>query len=177
MHHTMDFILALSSALLDDPVAKLSQDALKRLRDPPTHIVPIEEPGTRFSILTYLALENSSQAAYNHVCSAARKELSNSRGINTLLSFHNVEKIIASYTGVVSIKHDMCCNSCITYTGPFSHLETCLTCGTSRWQEQKLQGTHGWCKTLAQTFTTIPIGPQLQALYRNNNSAGDMDYL
>jgi len=69
MRHTMDFILALNSASLDDPVAKLSQDALERLRDPPTHIVPIEELGTRFSISTYLALKNSSQAAYSLQCS------------------------------------------------------------------------------------------------------------
>ena len=135
MHNTMEFILALNAASLDGPVAKLSQDALERLRDPPGHLIPIEDQGTHFSILTYLALENSSQVAYNRVCNAARKEFFDSRGIDTLLSFHNVEKVIASHTGVVFVEHDMCRNSCIAYTGPFSHLETCPTCGTSCWQE------------------------------------------
>ena len=31
MHNTMEFILALNTASLDDPIAKLSQDALERL--------------------------------------------------------------------------------------------------------------------------------------------------
>jgi len=31
MHKTMDFILALKTASLDDPVTKLTQDALERL--------------------------------------------------------------------------------------------------------------------------------------------------
>ena len=177
MHNTVEFIRALNAALLDDPVAKLSQDALERLPDPPGHLIPIEDQGTCFSISTYLALKNSSQAVYNCVCNAARKEFFDSRGIDTLLSFHNVEKVITLHTSVVSVEHDMCHNSCITYTGPFSHLETCPTCGTSHWQEQKLQGTHGRSKIPAQTFTTIPIGPQLQAQYRHKDSATDMDYL
>ena len=107
MRNTMEFILALKAASLDDPIAKLSQDALERLRDPPGHLIPIEDWGTRFSISTYLALENSSQVVYNRVCNAARKEFFDSRGIDTLLSFHNVEKVIASHTGVVSVEHDM----------------------------------------------------------------------
>jgi len=91
----------------------------------------------------YLALENSSQATYNRVCKAAKRDFGDSRGVDNLLTFHNVEKIIASYTGGVSIEHDMCQNSCIAYTGPFSNLEMCPTCGTSRWQEERLQGTNG----------------------------------
>ena len=150
---------------------------LARLRNPPGHVISIEDQGTRFSISIYLALENSSQAAYNRVCKAAKRDFSDSRSVDTLLTFHNVEKIIALYTGIVSIEHDMCWNGCLAYTGPFSKLETCPTCGTSHWQEERLQGSHGRTKTPAQTFTTIPIGPQLQALYRNKDSAADMDYL
>ncbi|KIM56828.1 hypothetical protein SCLCIDRAFT_29257 [Scleroderma citrinum Foug A] len=117
MHRTMDFILALKTASLDDPAAQLTDNARKRLRNPPGHVISIEDWGTRFSISTYLALENSSQAAYNHVCKAAKRDFSDSHCIDTLLTFHNVEKIIALYTGVVSIEHDMCRNSCLVYTG------------------------------------------------------------
>jgi len=177
MRHTMDFIVALKNASLNDPVAHLGTDALQQLRNPPNEITPIEDPGTRFSIAAYLALENTSQVAYNRVCRAARNAFNGSLGADDILSFHNVEKFIASYTGVVSIEHDMCRNTCIAYTGPFAHLDTCPTCGTSRWKEERLQGTHGRSKIPAQTFTTIPIGPQLQALYRNKDSAIDMDYL
>jgi len=177
MCHTMDFIVALKNASLNDPVARLGTDALQQLWNPPHAIDPIENPGTRFSIAAYLALKNTSQDAYNHVCRAARNAFNGSLGADNILSFYNVEKFIASYTGIVSIEHDMCCNTCIAYTGPFTHLDTCPTCGTSRWKEERLQGTHGQSKIAAQTFTTIPIGPQLQALYRNKDSAIDMDYL
>ena len=177
MRHTMDFIMALKNASLDYPVANLSTDTLQQLRNPPNEITPIEDPGMRFSIAAYLALENTSQVAYNRVCRAARDAFTGSLGADNILSFHNVEKFIASYTGVVSIEHDMCRNTCIAYTGPFAHLDTCLTCSTSRWKDERLQGTHGRSKIAMQTFTTIPIGPQLQALYRNKDSAIDMDYL
>ena len=143
MRRTMDFILALKTALLDDPAAQLTDDARERLRNPPGHVISIEDRGTRFSISIYLALENSSQAAYNRVCKAAKRDFSDSRSVDTLLTFHNIEKIIALYTGVVSIEHDMCRNSCLAYTGPFSKLEMCPTCGTSHWQEERLQGSHG----------------------------------
>jgi len=46
MHHTMDFIMALKNASLDDPVANLSTDTLQQLRNPPNEITPIEDPGT-----------------------------------------------------------------------------------------------------------------------------------
>jgi len=55
MRHTMDFIVALKNASLNDPVAHLGTDALQQLWNPPNEITPIEDPGTRFSIAAYLA--------------------------------------------------------------------------------------------------------------------------
>ena len=177
MRNTMAFIMALKNASLNDPVAHLGEEAVEWLQNPPDEVICIDNPGTRFSITAYLALENTSQIAYNRVCQAARIAFAGASGGDSILSFHNFEKLIASYTDVVSIKHDMCCNTCIAYTGPFAHLDTCPTCTTSRWKEEMFQGTHGRSKVAAQTFTTIPIGPQLQALYRNKDSVADMDYL
>ena len=177
MRNTMAFIMALKNALLNDPVAHLGEEALKRLWNPPDEVICIDNPGTRFSIAAYLALENTSQIMYNRVCQAARIAFASAPGGDSILSFHNIEKLIASYTGVVSIEHDMCHNTCIVYTGPFAHLDMCPTCTTSHWKEEMFQGTHGRSKVATQTFTTVPIGPQLQALYRNKDSAADMDYL
>ncbi|KIN94644.1 hypothetical protein M404DRAFT_167725 [Pisolithus tinctorius Marx 270] len=171
MRQSMEFILALKNASLDDNVAKLSTDALERLQNPPDEVVTIDNPGICFAISTYLALENASQQAYNRVCEAGTP------AADSTLSFYNIEKLISTYTGVVSIEHDMCHNSCIAYTRPFSHLKACPMCHTSRWKEEQLQGTHRRSKVAAQTFTTIPIGPQLQALYRHKDSAIDMGYL
>ncbi|KIO06840.1 hypothetical protein M404DRAFT_138489, partial [Pisolithus tinctorius Marx 270] len=177
MQETMNFVAKLKNASLDDSVSKLNEDAIERLRNPPSRPISIENPGTRFSISAYLALESASQNAYNRVCQAARSSFAGSSGADDILSFYNVEKLIASYTGVVSMEHDMCRNTCIAYTGPFSQLEVCPTCEVSRWKEERLQGNRGRSKVAAQTFTTIPIGPQLQALYRHKDSAIDMDYL
>ncbi|KIO11942.1 hypothetical protein M404DRAFT_68566, partial [Pisolithus tinctorius Marx 270] len=71
----------------------------------------------------------------------------------------------------------MCPDSCVAFTGPYVNLEECPICGSSRWNQQCLQGTSGCNKIPAKTFTTIPLGPQLQALYRNPAQARDMRYL
>ncbi|KIK24140.1 hypothetical protein PISMIDRAFT_10411 [Pisolithus microcarpus 441] len=177
MKQTMCFIKTLRIASLDDPITKLSEESLERLWNPPPQPISIESAGTHYSIATYLALENASQNAYNHVCQAAHHSFADFPGVDEIQSFHNVEKLIVSYTGIVSVEHDMCRNTCIVYTGPFSQLEACPMCSASCWKEERLQGTCGQSKVAAQTFTTIPVGPQLQALYRNKDSAKDMDYL
>ncbi|KIK21600.1 hypothetical protein PISMIDRAFT_103894, partial [Pisolithus microcarpus 441] len=178
MQQNIQFILALKNASLNDLASKLTSEALEKIRNPPSHCaLPIDNKGTRYSISAYLALENASQIAYNHVFQAARSIFSGSPGTNNILTFQGVEKLIASYTGIISVEHDMCRNTCIAFTGPFSQLEACPMCDTSHWKEERLQGTHGRSKIVAQTFTMIPIGPQLQALYRNKDSATDMDYL
>lgn len=98
-------------------------------------------------------------------------------GADEILSFYNVEKLIAQYTGVEPIVHDMCLQSCLTFTGPYAHEDHCPMCGTSRWDQAKIHASNGRVKVAAQTFTTIPLGPQLQALYRDPESARSMRYL
>ena len=107
MCNTMAFIMALKNASLNDPVAHLGEEALERLWNPPDEVICINNPGTRFSIAAYLALENTSQIVYNRVCQAARIAFAGAPGGDSILSFHNVEKLIASYTGVVSIIQSM----------------------------------------------------------------------
>ncbi|KIK76310.1 hypothetical protein PAXRUDRAFT_170340, partial [Paxillus rubicundulus Ve08.2h10] len=94
-----------------------------------------------------------------------------------ILTFHNVEKLIRIHTGVEPLLHDMCPNTCHAFTGPFSILDECYICQTSRWNEQKLQGSNGRIKVPAQQFTTIPVGSQLQACNRSPDSARNMRYL
>lgn len=82
-----------------------------------------------------------------------------------------------THMGVEPIEHHMCPNSCIAFTGPFTELERCPTCDTSRWNELKLAVSRGCLKTPAKTFITLPLGPQLQALYHDLESAHVMTYL
>ena len=70
----------------------------------------------------------------------------------------------------------MCVSGCISFTGPFSDLETCPTCGESRYDEAKLEATNGIVKEPRKLFTTFPVGPQLQARWRDPETAEKMSY-
>ncbi|KAF8883747.1 hypothetical protein CPB84DRAFT_1713219, partial [Gymnopilus junonius] len=83
-----------------------------------------------------------------------------------------VKERIKELTGVYSIFHDMCPNSCITYTGPFSSRDNCPKCNEPRYDPQTLASSHGRKKV--RQFHTIPLGPQLQALYRSSDHARKM---
>ncbi|KIK80002.1 hypothetical protein PAXRUDRAFT_16026 [Paxillus rubicundulus Ve08.2h10] len=173
----MSFIQELRNASTTDPVAKLSDEALDRLRNPPNVPLVIDNPSIRHSISTYLALEHSSQVAYEAICCSSKHNLGAAPGAEDILTFHNVEKLIRIHTGVEPLLHDMCPNTCHAFTGPFSILDECYICQTSRWNEQKFQGSNRHVKVPAQQFTTIPVGSQLQARNRSPGSACDMRYL
>lgn len=177
LRHNMEYVSLLRNASLEDPIAKMTPAQLNRLRNPPETQIPINNPGIRHSITTYLALENSSQKAYNDVIKSTQANFSGAPGVDDCLLFNAVEDFISGYTGIDPIEHDMCPNSCIAFTGPFADLEMCPTCNTSRWHQGKLAASHGRTKVPAKTFTTLPLGPQLQALYRDPESALDMSHL
>ncbi|KAG2745631.1 hypothetical protein P692DRAFT_20741214 [Suillus brevipes Sb2] len=166
---TMEYILALKNATLEDPMAKLGDDALERLRNPPQGPITIDSPGIRHSISMYLALEHASQEAYDRIMRSTRRNFTEADGIDDLLSFYRVERLIAEYTGVESIKHDMCLNSCLAFTGPFADLDNCPMCGTSRWDPAKLRASNGRTKIAAQTSASSNRG-RIELRPRNSRS-------
>jgi hypothetical protein len=99
------------------------------------------------------------------------------QGNEDILSFYVVEKLILKYTGVKSIDHNICPNMCLAYTGPYAHLDNCPICDASRWDQARLHSTNGCVKVAVQKFSTIPLGPQLQSLYRHPDNAHNMCYL
>jgi len=172
MCDTIDFVIALRSTSAEDAIARLSDNALHRLFNPPNTPLLIESPGICHSISTYLALEHSSQDAYECVCHSTMWNFLQAPGIDNIQSIYNIEKLICTFTSIEPIHHDMCPNMCLVYTGPLAHLDTCSICGKSRWNQQRLQGFDGCVKqVLAQTFMTIPLGPQLQACNHSLESA------
>ena len=177
LRETLEFVNHVRNASLEDPIAKFTPAMLERLRNPPEAPIQLNDPGIRHSISTYLALENASQAAYERVIKSTKQNFPDAPGANNCIKFQAVEKLIASYTGIEPIEHDMCIDSCIGFTGPFSELTECPRCGKTRWDEAKLEATNGRVKIPAKRFTTLPLGPQLQAMYRNPESARDMRYL
>src|SRR6266704_5251237 len=75
-------------------------------------------------------------------------------------------------TGVTQTETDMCPNSCIAYTGPFATLDGCpnTKCQLPRYENVKGK------KQARKQFSTIPLGPMLQALWRTPGGADRMQY-
>ena len=178
LKETLDFVFALSTATLADPVTKLSPQALERLRDPPRQPLFIDSAGHRHSISTYLTTEHSSEDAYEKICRSTIRNFPGAQEVEDILSFHKVESFIMGLTGVEKIQHNMCPNSCAAFTGPYSSLEQCpLLCGASRWNQELLRATNGRSTVPTKQFMTIPLGPQLQVLYHDPDQAHQMCYL
>lgn len=165
-----EFINGLRNASLDDE--NLPEDVLARLRHPLEEPLDIDDPDIRLSIDLFLSVSNASQQTYTSVRDAILRRYPES----LVLSFDQVKRKVTELSGVVSIVHDMCPNSCIAYTGPYANLETCPKCGESRFDPIKLAASEGEKKVPRQEFHTIPLGPQLQALWRSPESAHAMKY-
>ena len=65
---------------------------------------------------------------------------------------------------------------CIAHTGPYANLETCPKCGKPRFDPIKFATSEEETKDPHQQFHTIPLSPQLQALWRSPQSADAMKY-
>ena len=167
-----DFIEILHSASLDNPINGLSGEALDRLRNPlrDQAIEGINED-TRYAIDLYLG--NPSDATYEVNRAAALRRFPNI----SLLSYYKAKRLVADLSGIEPIVNDMCINSCIAFTGPFSELESCPKCSEPRYDQFRLEASSGAEKIPRQEFHTIPIGPQIQALYRNPESVKRAHYL
>ena len=70
----------------------------------------------------------------------------------------------------------MCINTCIAYTGPYQDLERCPLCDEPRYNPTTLEESGGKKKVAHRQFHTMPVGPQLQALYHSKGSAEQMQY-
>ena len=94
-----------------------------------------------------------------------------------MLSYYRIEKLVAEYTGVDSIEHDMCPNTCVAFTGPYSGLDKCPICEEDHYDSIRLQTSGGRSRIACHEFVTIPLGPQLQALWRDPHLAKEIQYL
>ena len=162
---TQEFIDALKRASLDDD--NFDPADLERLRHPPQEPLNIADPDLRLSLDIFLAVSNASEQTY-HTVRAALLRYDPECGI---LSYHDIKRQVAELSGVVPLLHHMCINTCIAYTGPFRDLETCPICHEPRYEQLKPH-----LKIPRQEFHTIPIGPQLQALWRTTEGATSARY-
>ncbi|KAL6308758.1 hypothetical protein BKA93DRAFT_815112 [Sparassis latifolia] len=147
MKLSMKFIRGLEQASLDDEGMRLDADTLERLRNPPCTTVDVTDPSLRLALDLFLA-------TYNTVRDAIMRRYPD----DILPSYAQIKRQVAELSGVVPLIHDMCINSCLAYTGPFSALETCPKCGESRGGQKKIARL------------------QLQALRQNPASATALNY-
>ena len=160
---TMQFIAALENASLDDEFSKLSLATVDRLRHPEIGPVTVS-PDTRLGLDLFLSAINSPQNTYT----LNRDAVLRRHPEDEIPTYDEMKRIIEKITGVQSIEHDMCINSCMAYTGPLATLDKCSECQEPRLDPQTKKGR--------QTFDTIPLGPQVQALWRDKESAERMNY-
>jgi hypothetical protein len=163
-------------ASLDDN--DLDADVVERLRNPPAEPLVLDhDHALRTGIELYLDLETASDETYTKVCATFHRALDRLHvAYDPLPSLYQVKQKVAEITGVYSITKDMCRNTCLAYTGPFSDLEVCPKCDEPRYDPRVLASTNGKTKNPQQQFTTIPLGPQLQALWRSQDGATAMRY-
>jgi hypothetical protein len=153
---SMEFQRALESASLDN--GDLDVDNVYRLRHPIQNVFDLHDaPDLLFSLRLFLSTTSASDQVYNDV----RSNILNQHPEDNVLSLAAVKTKIQDLTGIVPIVHDMCPNSCVAYTGPFSDLDKCPVsdCQESRYNPILLQSSRGNIKKPQQQFSTMPLDP------------------
>ena len=165
-----EFISQLQGATLD--ASGLSPSMIQRLRNCPPQSPSGLDQSTQFSIKLFISTLNSSQQTYESVRAAVLERYPE----DNILSYHEVKKVLEELTGVTSIAHDMCYDTCVAFTGPFSALDHCPSCRKPRYKEQRGGSSARCSKVPNRVFHTIPLGPQIQSLWSSPDGAGDMLY-
>ncbi|KAJ3019329.1 hypothetical protein NUW54_g116 [Trametes sanguinea] len=173
MKRALDFIKLLKGASLDSFHAGLSAETRDQLRNPPQQILEIDEPHVLMSIELYVTLNNVSQHYYEDV----RKLFMKHNPDVELLSYHQVKRKVEILTGIVPIVNDMCVDSCVGFTGPYVHLDSCPKCKQPRYDELKTGTKPGAKKVPRKQFFTMALGQEIQAVFRTREGAESMAYL
>ena len=84
-----------------------------------------------------------------------------------MLSYDQVKRRVSNLSGVITLKHDMCIDSCAAFIGPLTELANCPCCGKPRYNEKKVT---------QKVFTMFPLSPQLQACWKSPKAAQKMFY-
>ena len=162
------FIDSLRNASLDE--GGLDANTLHQLRHPPQELLDLgDERDLRLAIELFL---QHGDKAYT----STRQSILRRHPEDDIPSYDQMTRKIVQLTGVDSVVHDMCPNSCVGYTGPFATLDNCPECGEPRYDPILIQKTNGRIRHPRQQFHTIPVGPQLQALWRSPETANLMHH-
>lgn len=171
LKNTLKFIDSIRNATLDN--GNYPPGIIERLRNPPKCPIDLDEyPDLCLSLELFLSTSRASEETYHNTRAAFLRR----HPEDNVLSLNEVKRKVEQITGVVSIVDDMCKNSCLAYTGPFSDCDQCPTCGEPRYDPILLQESGGKKRVAQQQFHTILLGPQLQALWASPQCASAMRY-
>ena len=138
-------------------------------------IEDLRNPGQDYTLMDPSPLLRSVRHFINNYA-ASREHYETMRNIERLhrpddpmLSFDQVKRRVRWLSGVVPVEHDMCVNSCLAFTGPREGLDACPRCKGPRYSP-------GTTKP-QKRFSTIPMGPVIQAMYSSRTVAESMHYL
>ncbi|KIL54984.1 hypothetical protein M378DRAFT_18358 [Amanita muscaria Koide BX008] len=158
-----DMVEDVNSARLEDD---LDEQMLGRLRNPPKEPESLASD-ILFSMALFNNLMGGSEQMYHDTCQTIKHFTG-----RTLESYHKVKTKVENTTGVAQLRNDMCVRSCVAFTGPLKELDKCPECNEDRYQKNKKSGK----LQPRQQFYTIPLGPQLQAMWRTPEGADRMRY-
>jgi hypothetical protein len=165
---TQGFVDLLRIASLDK--SKMDKDMVASLRHPELEVayeLDLKTPSPLLrSLRHFINNSGSSRDHYDELREIEKEH--NPRDL--IISFDQVKRRIQRLSGVVPIEHDMCPESCVAYTGPYEELDNCPRCSTPRY-------IAGETKKAQRRFSTVPIGPVIQALYGSREIAEHMHYL
>ena len=165
---TQEFIDEIRHATLDN--GKLDKDVVNILRNPIEEPVDLSAPHIRLSLDLYVACDNASEATYT----AVRQSILRCFPECDVLSYYRVKQLVAESSGVVSVLDDMCINSCHAFVGPYADLTSCNKCSEPRYHVIRIGQTEK--RVPRKQASTIPLGPQIQALRRSPRGAAAMRY-
>ena len=145
-----------------------SEDELESFFDPTQKTWTLDDPQLRLSFQIYLSLSaHSSESTYESI----RSSIKGCYSASTMLSFDQVRNRLKKITGILPLHFDMCVNTCLAYTGIFDTLTLCPFYGECRYEQHHDTEEP---KIAHRQFITLPIGPQLQALWRHSVSVAKL---
>ena len=159
-----DFVDELREATLER--SGMSPEAIARMRNPPAHPPAPLSPVELLAVEMYLAHGAPSEENYRD----NRRAIMRLHPEDDVPTFEGVQRLVARTTGIDAIKHDMCVNSCIAYTGPFDVLDRCPICPSRELRYDREMLTRGK-RVPRRTFSTFPLGPQIQILQSSPDTA------
>ncbi|EIW76034.1 hypothetical protein CONPUDRAFT_77050 [Coniophora puteana RWD-64-598 SS2] len=162
---SLAFIKLIRNASLDDENNAMSCEAVSRMRNPMKDLDGLADPDMLMCIQWYLTFPT--EDGYRALCEAQTRR----HPTKKVYSMNTIKKHIEELTGIQPIHVHMCPNSCLAFTSPFADLLNCPLC-----QKPCYNPKFPRKKVPILMFVTLPVGPQLQALWRNPEQAEKMAY-